>query len=217
MDFTALTTFLKELQENNNKDWMDKNRNRYKKLRAEFILWLDQLNHMLAEIDDEYYSTPGKKGINRINNNLMFHPNKPVYKDHFAAGLDKAPNSGDFYLEIGIHESLFAGGIWRPEPIVLRSIRDALDYNGDEFKMIIDKPSFRKTFGGLYEDQKLKTSPKGFSADHPHIDLIRNKTFGVVHTFPNDVIFKKSFTKKIIEVYQEMLPFRRYLNKAISV
>ncbi len=217
MDFKALIAFLQELQENNNKQWMDDNRKRYKALRDDFIHWLNNLDLLLAEIDDEYYPTPGKKGINRINNNLMFHPNKPIYKDHFAAGLDKAPNTGDFYLEIGIHESLFAGGIWRPEPKVLRSIRDAIDYNGDEFSQIINKPSFRKTFGDLYEDEKLKTSPKGFSLDHPHIDLIRNKTFGVVHTFPNDIIFKKSFTQKIIDVYQEMLPFRRYLNKAISV
>jgi uncharacterized protein (TIGR02453 family) len=217
MDFKALTLFLQELQKNNNKEWMDKNRKRYKALRNQFILWLDEINTMLAAIDDQYYPTPGKKGINRINNNLMFHPHKPIYKDHFAAGLDKAPNTGDFYLEIGINTSLMAGGLWRPEPKVLKSIREALDYNGEEFRQIINTPSFRETFGDLYEDEKLKTSPKGFSKDHPHIDLIRNKTFAVIHTFPNEIIFKKEFPQKIIDVYLEMLPFRRYLNKAISV
>ncbi|MBT8183507.1 MAG: DUF2461 domain-containing protein [Eudoraea sp.] len=217
MDFKALMTFLQELQKNNNKEWMDKNRKRYKALRNQFILWLDELDGMLAEIDDQYYPTPGKKGINRINNNLMFHPHKPVYKDHFATGLDKEPNTGDFYLEIGLESSLMAGGLWRPAPKVLKSIRDALDYNGEEFKQIINKASFRETFGALYEDEKLKTSPKGFSADHPHIDLLRNKTFAVIHRFPNEVIFQKNFTQKIIDVYLEMLPFRRYLNRAISV
>lgn len=217
MDFKALITFLKELKQNNNKAWMDDNRKRYKALRNDFILWLDGLDSILAEVDDGYYHTPGRKGINRINNNLMFHPHKPIYKDYFAAGLDKAPNSGDFYLEIGIDESLFAGGLWRPEPEILRSVRDALDYNGDEFKRILDKPSFKKTFGSLYKDEKLKTSPKGFSKDHPHIDLIRNKTFAVIHAFPNDIITMEGFTQKIVDVYLEMLPFRRYLNEAITV
>ena len=217
MDFKALIFFLKELRENNTKEWMDDNRKRYKALRSEFITWLDVIDKELAAIDNHYYHTPGSKGINRINNNLMFHPNKPIYKDYFASGLDKAPNTGDFYLEIGVEESLFAGGLWRPEPKVLRSIRDAMDYDGDQFKAIIRKPSFRKTFGGLVQDEKLKTSPKGFSIDHPHIDLIRNKTFAVIHRFENDIIFKKEFTQKIIDVYLEMLPFRRYLNKAISV
>ncbi|MEX0290601.1 MAG: DUF2461 domain-containing protein [Flavobacteriaceae bacterium] len=217
MNFKPLLVFLKELQKNNSKEWMDENRKRYKALRNEFIEWLDALDGTLAALDDEYYPTPGKKGINRINNNLMFHPHKPIYKDYFAAGLDKAPNTGDFYLEIGADESLFAGGIWKPESKTLRSIREAIDYDGDEFKKIINKPSFKKTFGALYEDERLKTSPKGFTSDHPHIDLIRNKTFAVIHRFPNEEVLGKGFQDKIIRVYQEMLPFRRYLNRAISV
>ena len=217
MDFNSLIDFLKDLQKNNSKEWMDANRKRYHKVRDLFIAWLDDLDLTLAGLDDEYYGTPGKKGINRINNNLMFHPNKPIYKDHFGAGLDKRPNTGDFYLEIGIGESLFAGGLWRPESKVLRSIRDAIDYDGEEFKKIINKPSFKKTFGGLYEDVKLVQAPKGFSNDHPHIDLLRHKTFAVLHRFPNELVFEDGFKDKVIQVYFEMLPFRRYLNKAITV
>ena len=217
MNFKALIAFLKELQKNNSKEWMDQNRKRYRDLRNEFIQWLDELDRKLAEIDDEYYPTAGRKGINRINNNLMFHPHKPIYKDYFAAGLDKAPNTGDFYLEIGADESLFAGGLWRPEPKTLRSIREAIDYDGELLKKIINKPSFKRTFGELYEDEKLKTSPKGFSADHPHIDLMRNKTFAVIHRFSNDEVHKNDFHNKIITTYKEMLPFRRYLNRAISI
>ena len=196
---------------------MDLHRKRYRALRSEFIEWLDEVDQMLAAIDEAYYSTPGRKGINRINNNLMFHPYKPVYKDYFAAALDKAPGTGDFYLEIGVDESLFAGGLWRPEPKVLRSIRDALDYDGDVFKQIINKKSFRTTFGDLYEDERLKTSPKGFSRDHPQIDLLRNKTFAVIHRFSNEAVYKDDFKEKLIGVYREMLPFRRYLNRAITV
>ena len=101
MDFKNLLDFLEQLQKNNHKEWMDANRKWYHEVRNDFIGWLDKLDLRLAELDKDYYSTPGKKGINRINNNLMFHPNKPVYKDHFGAGLDKAPNSADFYIEIG--------------------------------------------------------------------------------------------------------------------
>ena len=109
---------------------MDANRKWYKEVRSDYIAWLDEMNSKLADIDDEYYDTPGKKGINRINNNLMFHPNKPIYKDHFGAGLDKRPNTGDFYVEVGIKRSMFAGGLWRPDSKRLRSVRDAIDYNG---------------------------------------------------------------------------------------
>jgi len=169
MNFDSLFQFLTQLNQNNSKEWMDKNRKWYKEVRDDYIGWLNDLDSELAQIDNEYYSTPGKKGINRINNNLMFHPHKPIYKDHFGAGLDKAPNTGDFYIEIGLGESMLAGGIWRPDSRTLRSIREAIDYDGEELKKILNKKSFKETFGTLVVDVALKTAPKGFSNDHQHI------------------------------------------------
>ncbi|MEO0903090.1 MAG: DUF2461 domain-containing protein, partial [Bacteroidota bacterium] len=217
MNFKELFDFLQRLQKNNNKEWMDANRKWYSSLRKEFISWLDDLDYTMAQLDDAYYPTPGKKGINRINNNLMFHPNKPVYKDHFGAGLDKAPQSADFYIEIGVKQCLLAGGFWRPDPRILRSIRDGIDYNGEEFQAILNNPRFKKLFGELYEDEKLKNPPKGFTKDHPHIELLKNKTFAVVHELNKEEVLSTTFKEKIKEVYLEMLPFRRYLNEAASL
>ncbi|GGW30477.1 DUF2461 domain-containing protein [Arenibacter certesii] len=217
MDFNALFQFLTELNQNNSKEWMDQNRKWYKEVRDQYIKWLDEIDHLLASLDNGYYPTSGKKAINRINNNLMFHPNKPIYKDHFGAGLDKAPNSGDFYIEIGWSQSMLAGGIWRPNANTLRSIREAIDYDGEELQKILNKSSFMQTFGGLVEDGRLKTAPKGFSKAHPHIELLRNKTFAVMHPLNREDILAPDFKEKLVKVYQEMLPFRRYLNKAITV
>lgn len=217
MDFKDLFQFLEHLQKNNTKEWMDANRKWYKFLRMDFIAWLDQLDMTMEQLDDHYYSTPGKKGINRINNNLMFHPHKPIYKDHFGAGLDKAPNSADFYIEIGVKQCLLAGGFWRPDSKTLRSIREGIDYNGEELQAILDSPSFKKQFGELYKDERLTNAPKGYSNDHPHIELLKNKTFAVVHEFDRKEVLQHGFDDKIKNVYLEMLPFRRYLNNAASV
>lgn len=217
MDFHNLFDFLTELKQNNTKEWMDANRKWYRSLREDFIVWLDDLDLTMAQLDDDYYPTPGKKGINRINNNLMFHPHKPIYKDHFGAGLDKAPSSADFYIEVGVKQCLLAGGFWRPDAKTLRSIREGIDYNGEELQAILHKPSFKKWFGGLYEDEKLIHAPKGFTNDHPHIGLLRNKTFAVEHQLRKEEVLKDDFKEKIKQVYLEMLPFRRYLNHAASV
>jgi TIGR02453 family protein len=196
---------------------MDANRKWYRSLRHDFMAWLDDLDLTMAQLHDDYYPTPGKKGINRINNNLMFHPNKPVYKDHFGAGLDKAPQTADFYIEIGLKNCLLAGGFWRPDPKTLRSIREGIDYDGEVLQEILDKPSFQKIFGNLYEDEKLTNAPKGFSNDHPHIDLLKNKTFAVVHEMSQKEVLQPNFKEKIVKVYQEMLPFRQYLNRTVTV
>ncbi len=218
MSFKKLYNFLEELQKNNSKDWMDSNRKYYHEVRDWYINWLDMMNERLAEIDDDYFDTPGKKAINRINNNLLFHPNKPTYKDHFGAGLDQRSKQGDFYIQLGISESLIAGGYYHPDSKILRSIRDAIDYNGEELKAILNKKSFKNTFDKLIdEENRLINAPKGFSQDHPHIDLLRYKTFAVVHHLTQKEVFQDNFEGKVIKIYKEMLPFRRYLNEAVSV
>ena len=64
---------------------MDEHRNEYHHIRDAYINWLDELNERLVIIDPDYVYTEGKRAIHRINNNLMFHPDKPVYKGHFGA------------------------------------------------------------------------------------------------------------------------------------
>ncbi|MBT8319199.1 MAG: DUF2461 domain-containing protein [Gramella sp.] len=217
MSFRKLFDFLRELNRNNNKEWMDEHREQYYQVRDFYIDWLNQMDIKLAKIDPEYSPTTGKQAINRINNNLLFHPNKPVYKDHFGAGLDKEKGKGDFYIHIGINESFVAGGFYRPKKKILDSIRAAIDYNGADFLKIIKKKSFRDTFGDLMEDEKLKTAPKGYDKDHKYVDLLRNKSFAVSHDLTQKEIMQEDFQEKLLQVYKEMLPFRNYLNHAVTV
>ncbi|MBZ9653092.1 DUF2461 domain-containing protein [Psychroflexus montanilacus] len=218
MNFERLFDFLETLNKNNSKEWMDENRNQYETVKADYVKWLEDLDLKLSKIDENYYSSSGKKAINRINNNLLYHPNKPTYKDHFGAGLDKRPKTGDFYIHLGIQEIFVAGGFYKPKSELLKSIREAIDYNGDEFKEIINSKTFQKHFGGLMEDEaKLKTSPKGFSQDHKHIELLRLKSFAAMKPFKRKEVLSNDFKDQVIETYKAMLPFRRYLNKAVTV
>ncbi len=212
-----LFLFLLDLQENNHKAWMDENRERYERIRDGFIAFLDEMNSRLVELDPDYNPTEGRSAINRINNNLLYHPNKPTYKDHFGGSLDTGKYRADFYIHIGIHEAFIAGGFYHPPKEVLDRIRAAIDYDGDRLKEIISKPSFQKMFEQLTQEDRLKTSPKGYSKDHKHIDLLRLKHFAVSHDVAQEEVLSESFPNKVIKVYQEMLPFRRYLNKAAQV
>ena len=217
MSFSKLFQFLRDLNRNNNKEWMDEHRKQYHDIRDFYIGWLNELDIKLAKIDPDYSPTTGKQAINRINNNLLFHPDKPVYKDHFGAGLDKEKGKGDFYIHIGINENFVAGGFYKPRKEILDSIRAAIDYNGDEFKKILNKKSFKDTFGGLIDEERLKTSPKGYANDHEHIELLRNKTFAVMHSFTQKDVMAEDFQENLVTIYKEMLPFRLYLNHAVTV
>lgn len=217
MSFIKLFNFLRKLQKNNTKEWMNANRKEYVEVRDFYIDWLQTMNDTLATLDKDYFDTPGKKAINRINNNLLYQPSKPIYKDHFGAGLDQRSKQGDFYIELGVHGSFIGGGYWHPSSKFLKSIREAIDYEGDVFIEILNKKSFKEMFGGLIEGESLKTAPKGYSQDHKHIDLLRRKSFAVSCSFSEAAVCSDAFNDQVLQVYKELLPFRRFLNKAVSV
>ena len=132
-------------------------------------------------------------------------------------GLDKRPGNSDFYIHIGIHECFLAGGFYKPKRSDLNSIREAIDYNGDEFKKIINDKKFKEHFGGLMDEGKLTNAPKGFTNDHPHIDLLKNKSFAVARSLNKKNVLSSDFKDIIIDTYRTMKPFRKYLNQAVTV
>lgn len=217
MNFQEVFDFLEQLNANNHKAWMDEHRDRYHRIKDDLYHWLLGVDDELSKIDPDHYPIEAKKAINRINNNLLYHPQKPTYKDHFGMGVDKRPGKSDFYIHIGIHECFLAGGFYKPKRSDLNSIREAIDYNGDEFKKIINDKKFKEHFGGLMDEGKLTNAPKGFTNDHPHIDLLKNKSFAVARSLNKKNVLSSDFKDIIIDTYRTMKPFRKYLNQAVTV
>lgn len=67
------------------------------------------------------------------------------------------------------------------------------------------------------DGDSLKTAPKGYSQEHDHIELLRRKTFAVQVELTQKEVMNADFDDRVIQIYKEMLPFRNYLNKAVSV
>ncbi len=59
----------------------------------------------------------------------------------------------------------------------LDRIRTAIDRNPRKLRSILFASTFKRTFGGLADDDVLKRPPRGYAADHPAIDLLKLKRF----------------------------------------
>jgi uncharacterized protein (DUF2461 family) len=68
----------------------------------------------------------------------------------------------------------------------------------------------------MIEEDALKTAPKGYSKDHPHIELLRLKTFAVMHPLTQKEVISTDFKNELLKAYDLMLPFRNYLNQAAA-
>ena len=65
---------------------------------------------------------------------------------------------------------------------------------------------------GKIEGEKLKTAPKGYSRDHPEIELLKLKDVTAVHSFPDREVLAGDFPEKAVRVCRAMKPFLEYLD-----
>jgi uncharacterized protein (TIGR02453 family) len=219
MNTPIILNFLKELEQNNHREWMDAHRDWYEESREAFTGLVTYLLGEISTFDEGLSGLRPKDCMFRINRDIRFSKDKSPYKNNFGAymseGGKKSVNAG-YYLHLQPHgESFIGGGVYHPEREELNKIRQEVDYNPGELKKIVSRPDFRKYFGEI-QGEKLKRAPKGYEPDHPNIELLKLKDFVVIHKLTDAEVAHEDFPRQAVSMFRTMEPFLRYLNVAIS-
>jgi uncharacterized protein (TIGR02453 family) len=111
--------------------------------------------------------------------------------------------------------SFMAGGIWMPMAETLKKIRKEIDYSGAELEKIEQDPDVKKVFKGI-EGEKLKTSPRDYSADNPHIEYLKLKSFILSAQVSDRDIDSGNFINVSLDGFRRMKPFHDFLTHAIE-
>ena len=93
----------------------------------------------------------------------------------------------------------------------LTVIREKIDEHGEELVQIINDKEFKKYFGNL-QGEKLKSSPKGYAREHPHIELLKLKSFLVTRMIPDREVLDKGCLDLVINASKAMKQLNDYLN-----
>ena len=207
-----LFKFYNSLSDNNFRDWFELHKARFKDLEAEVIMFNDIIKSGLEETD-----VIEKVKNFRIYRDVRFSKNKTPYKTHFGVAFHrKKPQlRGGYYLHLTPRNSFIATGFWNPNPIDLFRIRKELEIDAQELRDIIAATEFKNVWGGVQGD-KVKTAPKGFSKDHPNIDLIRHKQFIFVKKFNDKAVFSPNFYKQVIANFIAVRPFFDYMTNVLT-
>ena len=62
----------------------------------------------------------------------------------------------------------------------------------------------------------LKTAPKGFDKEHPHIDLLRKKQFYAMESFTDSDVTSAQFADKVVDTLQAIRPFFDYMSDVLT-
>lgn len=212
-----LFKFLSELKENNNKEWFDANRERYKELRTHFTNYITLLINELTKLDPSLGTLDPKKTIFRINRDIRFSKDKSPYKTNMGAFISpggKNLNLAGYYFHVEPGASMVAGGIYMPPSRELKMIRQEIFENIAEFRSIIENKKFRDTFGEIY-GEKLKTAPQGYPKDHPDIDLLRYKSYTVAKEVPDSFLTSPDSLNEVMKIYRQMKPMNDFVNHVL--
>ena len=211
--------FLKAIKTNNNKEWFDKNKDKYLAAKENVEDLVGEVIKSVSTFDKGLAGLKPKDCVFRIYRDVRFAKDKRPYKTNLGASISvggKKAEVAGYYLHIEPGESMIAGGRWMPSPEHLRKIRQEIDYNGKKFKKIINDKAFKKLFGELDTEYKLSRPPKGYDKDHPDIELLKLNSYIVWHSFKDTEVLSANFVKEIAKVAKAMKPMLDFLNEAIS-
>ncbi|MGZ3838406.1 MAG: DUF2461 domain-containing protein [Flavisolibacter sp.] len=213
--------FLTQLKKNNNKPWFDAHRAQYEAARIDFSNFIQLVIEGLQQTDTTITGMTAKEALYRINRDVRFSKNKLPYKTHLAGFIIRGGKKSGFagyYFHCEPGNSFAGGGLWQPEPAVLKNVRQEIDYNYDSFRSILREKNFKKIYGDLYqgEDIKLSTVPKGYEKDNPAIGYLKLKSFIAETRFEDEDLLRHSLHKKTVAAFEALHPFVRFINEALS-
>lgn len=206
--------FLRQLAENNNREWFTENKNLYTESQQNIVVFLEDLIAEMSEFDSELGKIDAKKSLFRIYRDTRFSKDKTPYKTNIGAslGMGKGSQKGGYYLHLEPGKSFIAGGIYMPESSVLKTLRKEISLYGQEFLNILNNKEFKNYFPELDQDDKLKKVPQGFEKEDPMAEYLKLKSFIVVYNLSDKEISDKSASKSLAKIFKVMKPLNDFLN-----
>ncbi|MCD4795116.1 MAG: DUF2461 domain-containing protein [Bacteroidales bacterium] len=214
----SILNFLTELKVNNNREWFQDNKPVFEDAKNSFEEFVNILILKIKEFDNTIDVSSAKECIFRIYRDVRFSKNKEPYKPNFGAYIAKGGRKSEFagyYIHIESGASFAGGGIYCPQPKVLKSVRDDIYNDSSNIKKIISEPTFKTVFPEMY-GEKLKTAPRGFPKDFPDIQLLNYKSYTVNKNLTNEDLTAGDFLDNLLSIFKTQKLFNDYLNGVIT-
>ena len=220
MDIDKILQFLSELKVNNNREWFAENKARYDQARTEFEKMCKELITELSTFDEDLKHVEVKECVFRIYRDTRFSNDKTPYKTHFgiyvaSSGGRKSQRAG-YYLHIDPAGSFISTGVWCPDSTMLKALRQSVYDNIEELNEIRSNPEFSQYFTRFFEEDKLKTVPRGFPKDFPEAELLKLKHYLVDYQLDETILHASDFVAQVGAIAKCAYPFNRFLNYTVD-
>jgi uncharacterized protein (TIGR02453 family) len=161
--------FLKELTDNNDKEWFADQKKRFKsQLEAPAKAFVAEMEDRLGE---EWNSK-----IFRIYRDVRFSKDKTPYNTHLRIGFTR-DGEASLFFSLEPEELILGSGVYEFSKEALTRYREAVaGSQGTELVTVIDDLQGQ---GFRLDEPELKRVPRGLDKDHPRGSLLRRKSLAL--------------------------------------
>ena len=222
MIHSSTVSFLKELKRNNNKTWFDNHKAKFLSAKNDFENFVQEIIKVISAFDNDIKDLQAKNCTFRINRDIRFSKDKTPYKTNMGASFNRGGKKSVFggyyfHLEPG-GKSFVGGGLWMPDPIALKKLRQEIDYCFPEFQKIISNPSFKKQYNNLEmnEGQMLVNVPKGYDKENPAASFLKLKSFVATKNIPDTLLTNSGLLKETAKAFEALMPLVKFMNRSLE-
>ena len=215
-----LFKFFRDLTKNNDRNWFQRNKPRYERdVKEPLLQFISDFGPHLRRINPHLVADPRSVGgsLFRIHRDVRFSSDKSPYKTHagvrFPHEQTKTVHAPGYYLHLEPGTVFAAAGIWHPDPVTLKKVRDAIVADSSGWKRATSQSLRGKcTLGG----ESLKKIPRGYDPDHPFASDLKRKDFIVYIPFTEIEACSKDFMKRFGTACVTMKPILGFLSRAVG-
>ncbi len=174
---------------------------------------------MRALLDDlaAEFGDLGSAKIFRPYRDVRFAKDKTPYKTHCGGVIETGRGGGAYYVQLGPDGLLVAGGSFHCAPDQLRRLRESVadDLRGTTLSEILAKLVRQ---GWDIRGEMLKTAPRGYTADHPRIELLRYKSLYAATSYePDDALHTPEAADRVRIRWRQVRAFNEWAADHVGV
>ena len=190
----AALDFYDDLEVDNTKSFWEKHKHVY----------TESVKTPMTALCDALAPEFGDAKVFRPYRDVRFAKDKTPYKTHQGAFVAAGPATG-WYVEISARGLRVGAGFYEASGERLARIRDAMadDKTGPRLQRVLRK---LEKEGFEVSGEKLKTSPRGYAADHPRIELLRHKQLFAAKSFGFDDLDSPDVLDRVRDDWRALRP-----------
>lgn len=193
-------TFFRALGKHNDREWFQPRKEQFERV------CLDPFKALTIALDPPL----GAAKISRIYRDIRFSKDKSPYHTHLSTIVRGT------YLWLSAKGLYIGNGIYMPDGPVLRKLRAAIDAEASGRALATLVKTLRKKGYEVVSHETVASTPRGYDADHPRIELLKMKDIHAGRTLAPAELATAKAVAVVQRVSADAAPLAGWLRRHVT-